>query len=59
MTSKYLKLNISATTGLIFLKFETNSQGTKLNYTETSTEDDLKWKTTQSIKNGKSQQALI
>jgi hypothetical protein len=49
-TSKYKKLNISATADWIFLKFETYSKGTIPKYKDTSKEDDLQWKTTSKYK---------
>jgi hypothetical protein len=45
-TSKYEKWNISATTGLILLKFETYANGIKPECTKVINEDDLHWKTT-------------
>jgi hypothetical protein len=46
MTSEYEKENISSTTGQILLKFETEANNIKPEYTRESTEDDLQWKTT-------------
>ena len=64
-TSKYEKWNISATTGRILLKFETESIGIKSERTKVSNEDNLKRKTTsngrqpQNLKSGISQQPLV
>ena len=45
-TSKYEKLNISATTGRILLKFKTYANRINLECTTVSNGEDLQWKTT-------------
>ena len=46
MTSKYLKLYISTTTDLIFLKFKIYAEGTKPKFNIDWNEVDLEWKMT-------------
>ena len=58
-TYKYEKFNISATTGRILLKFETEAIRIKSECTKVSNEDDLKRKTTLKYESGIYQQPLV
>ena len=47
---EYENKNISATTGRILLKFETQANWIKPEWTKVSNEDNIKWKTTKVMK---------